>query len=110
MPFFLMMLLMKLTNLPDWVLPSLGLILLLLCLLTTFFLVLQGVQAIRHRKSKTATPSNSVADYGMHELEFEPRNLREKWLLRIVYWGTILIGCFHVVGIRQGEIRRLTAQ
>jgi hypothetical protein len=61
---------------------------------TTFFLVLQGVQAIRHRKSKTATPSNSVADYGMHELEFEPRNLREKWLLRIVYWGTILLVTF----------------
>jgi hypothetical protein len=61
-------------------------------------------------KSKTATASNSVADYGMHELEFEPRNLREKWLLRIVYWGTILFGCFHVVGIRQGEIRRLTPQ
>jgi hypothetical protein len=91
---FLMMLLMKLTNLPDWVLPSLALLLLLLCLLTMFFLVLQGVQAIRQRKSKTATPSNSVADYGMRELEFEPRNLREKWLLRIVYWGTILLVTF----------------
>jgi hypothetical protein len=45
-------------------------------------------------KSKIATPSNSVADYGMHELEFEPRNLREKWLLRIVYWGTILLVTF----------------
>ena len=94
MPFFLMMLLMKFTNLPDWVLPSLGLLLLLLCLLTMFFLVLQGVQAIRHRKSKTATPCNSVADYGVHELEFEPRNLREKQLLRIVYWGTILLVAF----------------
>jgi hypothetical protein len=46
------------------------------------------------RKSKTATASNSVADYGMHELEFEPRNLREKWVLRIAYWGTILLVAF----------------
>jgi hypothetical protein len=55
---FLMMLLMKLTNLADWVLPSLGLLLFLLCLLTMFFLLLQGVHAIRHRKSKTRAPSS----------------------------------------------------
>lgn len=54
---FLMMLLMKLTNLADWVLPSLGLLLFLLCLLTMFFLLLQAVHAIRHRKSKTAASS-----------------------------------------------------
>jgi hypothetical protein len=53
MVLFLMMLLMKLPNVPDWVPPSLGLLLLLLCLLTIFFLLLQGFQAIRHRKSKT---------------------------------------------------------
>ena len=50
MLFFLIMLLMKLSNVPDWVLPSLGLLLLLLCLLTMFFLLIQGLQAIRHRK------------------------------------------------------------
>ena len=94
MLFFLMMLLMKLTNLPDWVLPSLGLLLFLLCLLTMFFLVLQGVQAIRHRKSKAAAGSSSVTDYAMHELGYEPRNFREKWLLRIAYWGTILLVAF----------------
>ncbi len=64
MLFFLMMLLMKLTILPDWVLPSLGLLLFALCLLTMFFLLLQGVQAIRHRKSKTAAPSSSVDGQG----------------------------------------------
>src|SRR5271169_3404275 len=41
MLFFLMMLLMKLTNLPNWVLPSLGVLLFLLCLLTMFFLLVQ---------------------------------------------------------------------
>jgi hypothetical protein len=94
MLFFLMMLLMKITNLPDWVLPSLGLLLFLLCLLTMFFLFLQGIQAIRHRKSKAAAPSNSVTVPAMHELDYEPRNLREKWLLRIAYWGTILLVAF----------------
>src|SRR5438067_301287 len=38
MLFFLMMLLMKVKSVPDWVLPSLGLLLFLLCLLTMFFL------------------------------------------------------------------------
>jgi hypothetical protein len=37
-----------------WVLPSLSLLLLLLCLLIIFFLFLQGLQAIRHRKSKAS--------------------------------------------------------
>jgi len=88
----LMMLLMKLTNLPNWVLPSLGLLVFLLCLLTMFFLLVQGVQAIRHRKSKAASQSDSATDYVMHELDYEPRNF--KWLLRIVYWGTILLVAF----------------
>jgi hypothetical protein len=94
MLFFLMMLLMKLASLPDWVLPSLGLLLLLLCLLTMFFLLVQGVQAIRHCKAKAATLSDSVTDYAMHDLGYEPRNFREKWLLRFVYWGTILLVAF----------------
>ncbi len=96
MLFFFMMLLMKLTNLPDWVLPSLGVLLLLLCLLTMFFLFLQGVEAIRHRKSKTAPSSSSSDEQGlisnaMQGVDYEPRNSREKWMLRIVYWGTILL-------------------
>lgn len=94
MLFVLMMLLMKLTRLPDWVLPSLGGLLFLLCLLTMFFLLLQGVQAIRHRKSKAAAPSDSVTDYALNELDYEPRNFREKWLLRIAYYGTILLVAF----------------
>jgi hypothetical protein len=89
-----MMLLMKLTILPIWVLPSLGVLLFLLCLLTMFFLLLQGVQAIRHRKSKAAVPSDSVAEYAMDELDYKPRNSKEKWLLRIAYWGTIALVAF----------------
>jgi hypothetical protein len=94
MLFFLMMLLMKLTILPDWVLPSLGVLLFLLCLLTMFFLLLQGVQAIRHRKSKAAAPSDSVTEYAMNQLDYKPRNSKEKWLLRIAYWGTIALVAF----------------
>ena len=60
------------------VLPSLGVLLLLLCLLTIFFLLLQGVQAIRHRGSRAAAYSDSVTEYAMNELGYEPRNLREK--------------------------------
>ncbi len=91
MLFFLMMLLMKITNLPDWVLPALGLLLFLLCLLTMFFLFLQGIQAIRQRKSKPAAPSNSITVPAMNELGYEARTLKEKWLLRSAYWGTILL-------------------
>jgi hypothetical protein len=94
MLFFLMMLLMKATNLPDWVLPSLGVLLFVLCLLTMFFLFLQGVQAVRHRRSRAATPSNSVTEYPVGELDYKPRNLTEKWLLRIAYYGTILLVAF----------------
>ena len=94
MLFFLMMLLMKLTSLPYWVLPSLGVLLFLLCLLTMFFLLLQGVHAIRHRRPKAAAPSDSVNEYAMNELGYEPQNLREKWLLRIAYYGTILLVAF----------------
>ena len=90
----LMMLLMKLTNLPNWVLLSLGLLVFVLCLLTMFFLLVQGVQAIRHRKAKAATLSDSVTDFATHELGYKPRNFREKWLLRVVYWGTILLVAF----------------
>jgi hypothetical protein len=91
MLFFLMMLPIRLPSLPDWVLPSLGVLLFLLCLLTIFFLLVQGVQAIRHRKAKAVTLSDSVTDIATYEAGYEPRNFREKWLLRIVDWGTILL-------------------
>jgi|GEM_PF-2376417 len=94
MLFFLMMLLMRLPNLSDWVLPSLGLLLFLLCLLTMVFLLLQGVQAIRHRKSKTVASSVTETESGMYGLDYEPRNSKEKWQMRIVYWGTILLVAF----------------
>jgi hypothetical protein len=93
MLFFLMMLLMKLPNVPDWALPALGLLRFLLCLLTVFFLLLQAVQAIRHRISKTAL-SSSFADEAMYGLDYEPRNPKYKWLMRIVYWGTIVLVAF----------------
>lgn len=88
---FLMLLLMKITSLPEWVLPSLGLLLFLLCLLTMFFLLVQGVHAIRHRKPTTSVPSGSVTDFAVPELDCQPRSVREKWVLRIVYWGTIVL-------------------
>jgi len=93
MLFFLMMLLMKLKSVPDWVLPSLGLLLFLLCLLTMFFLLLQGLQAIRHCKSKTVVQPSSEGD-ALYGLDYQPRNVKEKWLLRIVYWKTILLVAF----------------
>jgi hypothetical protein len=90
--FFLMMLLIKVPSLPDWVLPSLGLLLFLLCLLTMFFLLVQGVQAIRQSKGSHAL--RFCHRLCIHELGYEPRNFREKWLLRFVYWGTILLVAF----------------
>jgi len=30
----------------------------------------------------------------MYGLDYEPRNANEKWLIRIVYWGTILLFAF----------------
>lgn len=91
---FLMMLLMKVTNLPEWLIPSLGLLLFLLCLLTMFFLLLQGIQALRHRKSKATASSFSITDQALHELGYDPANLGQKWMLRIVYCGTVLLVAF----------------
>ena len=73
----LMVALIKFPNLPDWVQPSLGLLLLLLCLLTIFFLLLRGVQAIRQRKSSIDVYGSRAAN----EPDYEPRNAREKWML-----------------------------
>lgn len=91
---FLMMLLIKVPTLPDWLLPSLGVLIFLLCLLTVFFLLLQGVRAIRNRKSKATTPSISAPDHVLHELGFEPQNAAQKWMQRSVYLGTILLVAF----------------
>jgi hypothetical protein len=30
----------------------------------------------------------------MDKLDYKPRNAKEKWLLRIVYWGTIVLVAF----------------
>jgi len=91
---FLMMLLMKVAKLPDWVLSSLGMLIFLLCLLTMFFLLLRGVHAIRNRKSKAAMPSLSATEDVLHEFGYESQNLSQKWPLRIVYWGTVLLVAF----------------
>ena len=55
-----------------------------------FFVLLQEVQAIRHHKSQTTVSSSSAEDVG-YGLDFEPRETKEKWLMRIVYLGTILL-------------------
>jgi hypothetical protein len=86
----LMVVLIRFQNLPGWVLPSLGLLLLLLCLLTIFFLLARGLQAIRRRKSSAEIDTVHNAS----GLDYEPRNTREKWLLRMVYWGTSLLAAF----------------
>jgi len=49
-------------------------------------------------------PSSSV-DASMHGLDYEPSNTKEKWLMRIVYWRTIALVAFFLVGIRQSKIR-----
>jgi hypothetical protein len=43
----------------------------------------------------------------MFGLDYEPRNTKEKWLMRIVYWGTILLLAFIFWEIREGSIRTL---
>jgi len=90
---FLLMLLMKIPNVPAWVSPSLGLLIFLLCLFTMFFLLVRGVNAIRQRKSKTVEQPSAVAD-ALYGVDYQPRNAKEKWLLRIAYWGTTLLVAF----------------
>jgi hypothetical protein len=50
----------KIPNLPDWVLTAIGMLMFLLCLLTMFFLFLQGVHAFLSRKSKAGSSSQPV--------------------------------------------------
>jgi hypothetical protein len=85
-----MVVLIKFPSLPAWVLPSLGLLLLLLCLLTLVFVLARGLQAIRHRK----TPAGTKTGHDISGLDYKPRNTSEKWLLRMVYWGTSLLVAF----------------
>lgn len=86
----LMVILIRFTILPAWILSSLGLLLLLLCLLTIFFFVARGVQALRRRKSSVETDTG----HNLYGLDYEPRTTREKWLFRIIYWGMALAVAF----------------
>jgi hypothetical protein len=52
MTFLLLIFLMRLPTTPGWVLGSLGLLLFLLCLLTTAYLFQQGYRAIRNKMAK----------------------------------------------------------
>lgn len=47
---FALVALMRVPGLPDWIAPSLGLLVLVLALLTMVFLVMQGITAIRKRR------------------------------------------------------------
>jgi hypothetical protein len=56
---------------------------------------------IRHLRSEPdgehygdITPIDVVTCAAVDELDYEPRNPKEKWLLRIVYWGTIALVAF----------------
>jgi hypothetical protein len=40
----------------------------------------------------------------MDELDYKPRNTRERWLLRIAYWGNHRCGRVFLVGIRESKI------
>jgi protein-S-isoprenylcysteine O-methyltransferase Ste14 len=48
--FFIMVAAIKIPNLPDWVVPSLGVLFLLIGLVMILFLMQQGYNAIRRRK------------------------------------------------------------
>jgi hypothetical protein len=47
---FIMAAAIKVPNLPDWVVPSLGILFLILGFLMIFFLIQQGYNAVRHKK------------------------------------------------------------
>jgi hypothetical protein len=103
MLFFLIMPLMKFTNLPGWLMPSLLLLLFLLCLITMFYLVLQGVQAIRQRKSKAATPSSSATDSATYGWGNDPATPKRNGCCES-FIGEQSFGRVHLVGIRQSEV------
>jgi len=45
--------LIRIQGLPEWLMPSLGALLLFLCLLTMFFLAQQTIGSLRRRRSKS---------------------------------------------------------
>jgi hypothetical protein len=40
------------------------------------------------------SPTDVITCAAMDELDYKPRNTRERWLLRIAYWGTIAVVAF----------------
>src|ERR1700722_15256071 len=104
MLFFLMMLLMRLTNLPDWVLPSLGVPLFLLCLLNYVLLVLTGSSG-----NLTSQVKGSRAAQFCHRLCYARIGLRASQRQREMAVAPRLSGrlrscCIPLVGIREGEM------
>jgi hypothetical protein len=51
--FMVLIVLINIKGLPEWLMPSLGALLLFLCLLTMFFLVQQTIRSFRRRRSKS---------------------------------------------------------
>lgn len=50
--FMILVILINVDGVPDWVMESLGGLLLFLCLITMFFVFQRGIKAIRRRKSE----------------------------------------------------------
>jgi len=57
-----------------------------------------------NERNRDVTPTDVVSCAAVDELDYKPRNTKEKWLLRIAYWGTIALVAFCWVGIRETEI------
>jgi hypothetical protein len=53
--FMILVVLINVDGVPNWVMESLGGLLLFLCLLTIFFLFHRSIKAIQHRLSKSST-------------------------------------------------------
>jgi hypothetical protein len=51
--FMVLIVLIRIQGLPEWLMPSLGALLLFLCLLTIFFLAQQTIRSLRRGKSKS---------------------------------------------------------
>jgi hypothetical protein len=60
--FVLLAKLINIKGLPSWLVPSLGLLLFILCLLTMVFLFLQAGDAVRSRKAKVASSAQNSSD------------------------------------------------
>jgi hypothetical protein len=44
--------------------------------------------------NRDVTTTDVVSCAAVDELNYKPRNTKEKWLLRIAYWGTIVLVAF----------------